>query len=164
MKNKWIIILVGISAISIAGYFSFKKWLSRLKYGIKPAELKVKHIGFDFVEILLPVWVFNPLPISVIITKMSLNVSINNTFLGTVYSDNKYMIKSNLASEYPVLIKLPTSDLLKVLSEHGTAIDDPNWKSKVRLGVDGSVSAESGLMKVSNIKIKIDNTLNNLTA
>lgn len=159
MKSKLILILAGISALAVAGYLSVRSWMKKLKFGIKPTEMSLSHIGWDAVEIILPIWIYNPTPLNIIVTGMNIKVYIQGTYLATLTSNNKYMIKSKIASEYPVLISLPTSDLLKVLSEHGTAIDDPNWKSKVKLAVQGSVSLESGVVVLNNLKLDFDDTL-----
>ena len=159
MKSKLILILAGISALAVASYLSIRSWMAKMKFGIKPASISLSHIGWDSVEIILPVWVYNPTPFNVIVTGMNIKVYIQGSYLATLTSNNHYMIKSKIASEYPVLISLPTSTLLKVLSEHGTAIDDPNWKSKVTLAVQGTVSLESGVVALNNLKLDFDDTL-----
>ena len=159
MKGKIILILAGISALAVVGYVSVRSWMKKIKFGIKPGSISLSHIGWDSVEIILPVWVYNPTPLNIIVTGMNIKVYIQGTYLATLTSNNQYMIKSKVASEYPILILLPTSTLLKVLSEHGTAIDDPDWKSKVRLAAQGTVSIESGVVALNNLKLDLDDTL-----
>jgi LEA14-like dessication related protein len=161
MKNKWIYILAGITGLAVLGYVIVRGWLNKLDYGIDVAKIKILHIGFDNVQMKLPVWIYNPSPFNIIIKSFHLNLYINGQYLAKVNSDNTYMIKGKASSQYPLIINIPSASLISILKDYGAVIDEPNWQKRVNISVDGTISLESGIVTANKIKLKFDDTLKN---
>lgn len=160
MKPKWILILLGIGALTFAGYSVVKGWIKRLKYGFDSSKLKIVHLGFDNVKIQMGIWIYNPSSFDIIVKNFRLNIYINDQYVATTFADTNYMIKSKVISEFPLILNLPTNDVLVVLKDNGYILDEENWKSKVKITLDGTVGAESGVVSVNDVKVNFDSQLN----
>jgi LEA14-like dessication related protein len=161
MKGKLIFILMGIAVLATAGYFAVKSWIDKIDFGVKSSEIKLLALNFQQIQLRVPMWVYNPTPFNIIIKKFDINVYIDDVFIAKMVSDNNYMIKTHVASEYPIIVVASTPQVLDILKERGTIIDEPNWMEKVNIRIDGTVSIESGVVNVNRLKVNFDDKLKN---
>jgi LEA14-like dessication related protein len=164
MKNKLVYIIGGIIALVLAGWVAVRSWMNRIQYGIDAAGIKITHLGFDSVQLKLPVWIYNPTPFDVVIKGFNVEIYIDDIYAATLNTDANYMLKSKVASQYPLLVNLPTAPLIQILKEKGAVIDQPNWQEKVRISVVGSVGMESGIVNINRMSVNFDDSLKNWMA
>lgn len=160
MKKTTLIISLIIGFI-VLSYVSIRRWITQIDWGVKSADIEVKKIGLSSIDLKIPIWVYNPTPFDVIITHFNFNIYLNGMFLSNLTSSTNYRLISKYASEFPIMVSIPTRDLLKILERHGGVIDQPKWKEKVRVQVDGTFSAESGVVAINNYAISFDDSLKN---
>jgi LEA14-like dessication related protein len=159
MKPKIIIIISVVFGFLALSYIAVRSWINRIKFGLKVKNLKINKIGWQNINITLPLWMYNPSPFDIVIKNVNLNVYIDGTYLATLSTTQGYMIKSKVASEHPIAINIPTNQLLDILKDKGAMIEDPNWMEKVSISLDGSIGLEAGLINIPKWKIHFDDTL-----
>jgi LEA14-like dessication related protein len=150
-------------AVIIVLYARLRSKLKKVQFGLKPEKIKVTQWNLQSVRILLPIWIYNPSNADVILKNLDLGVYIDKLFLASIESGEKYMLKGGIASEYPVEITVPYTNLLNVLKERGVMLDDPAWTTKVNIAIAGKVGMETGLLSLNNIRVDVEDNVQNWT-
>lgn len=162
MKKTTKIVLVALLGMAVATtvglYFRSKSYLKEIKYGISTG-VKLLRIGLKDIQILLPIWLYNPTPINIVVSNLDLRIYMNGYYVSTITSPKSYQLTSGQKSTYPLIISIKTGDVLNLLENEGQIINDQDWLSKVIIRVEGTVTVDLGLFRLNRKKIFIEDSL-----
>jgi len=151
--------LLGIAVASLIGFYvKAKSYVKEVKYGIN-IGVKILKIGLKDVQILLPIWIYNPSPINIIVSNLDLRIYLDGYYVSTIKSPSSYQLTSEQKSTYPMTISIKTADVLNLLADKGEIINDPEWLSKVFIKVEGTVTLDLGIVRLNKKKIFIEDSL-----
>ena len=159
MKNWRIYSIVGVLILSVVLLvLKIKSLAKNIKIGITNG-VAITKIGVKVIQIRLPIWFYNPFPNNIIVSDLDLKIYFEDYYVSTVKSPNNYKLESTKNSIYPILIDIEPRHLLKMLSDKGYMIDDPDWLNKVNVKIIGDVTADLGLMRLNNFPISLEDSL-----
>lgn len=158
MKKGWIIGIGIVVALIVGLIVKAKQWFKELKYGIAPG-FQLLQVGVREVRVLVPVYIYNPTPFNAIISDMNLRIYFDEYYISTVQVKGNYALRPKEYSTYPLEFKVSTGQVLKYLAERGEVINDPKWTKKVRVSVDGTVTADIGIIKLYNQRVQFNDSL-----
>lgn len=155
--NKTNIIALILAITVLLAFFTrnrIKQSVKELDYGIAPG---IKFTSFDFStsKIILPIWVYNPTNLSIIISRLNLNIFINKDFAGTVKVERSYQIKAMDKSIIPLEVELNNVQAMQVLISNQQAIKNNTWRDKIDLTVSGTAKAEAGMIYIDTVPVSI---------
>ena len=155
--NKTNVIALILASTLILAFFvrnRIKKAVSQLDYGIAPG---LKITGFDFSKstLTLPVWVYNPTNLSIIVSRLDLNVFINKTFAGNVKVTRSFQIKGLDRSVIPLDVELSNTQVMQIFLQNQKYINDGTWRDKIDLTVTGTARAEAGVIYIDTVPVTI---------
>jgi len=162
MKKVWFIVIGLVVAFIVWVVVKSKKWAKEVKYGVADGYQLLK-IGVSEVKVLLPVYIYNPTPFNAIVSDLDLQIYFDGYFLANVRTPGNYAIKPKSYSTYPLTFSVSTGHLLKYLGERGHVINDPNWLSKVKVSIVGTVSADVGVLRLRNQEVQLNQSLKDYT-
>jgi LEA14-like dessication related protein len=163
MKKGWIIAIIGFVIVAlVAVIVQAKIWIKKVRYGVAPG-FKLLRIGVQEIRVLFPIYIYNPTPFKVIASDLNLNIYFDDFFLATVQTPGNYALNPKSNSTYPLEFSVGTGNLLNYLSVRGYQINDPDWMEKVIVTVDGTISADIGIIKLNNQRIHFTDSLKKLT-
>jgi hypothetical protein len=128
--------------------------VSRLDYGIAPG-LKITNFTFGEATLVLPIWVYNPANLNIILSRMNLNIFINKTFAGTVRIDKSYRISAQNKSIIPLTVTLQNTQVMQILIQNQNALLDGSWREKIDITVTGTTRAEAGVIYVDTLPFSL---------
>lgn len=157
--KKWIIIAVALLVASVvAVYFKAKKWMSEINYGFAEG-FKYNGLVNKSIELIVPIWIYNPTPVSVVFSDLDLKVFMNGVHVSNIQSSSNYKIASKRNSTYPLTVKVDPKALINLLAEQGAVIDQQDWMKKVMIRVEGTITADVGIFKLKNYHIEMNDSL-----
>jgi len=155
-KTSKIVLFSTIGALillAVIGYMKAKKWISQINYGIA-SGVKVSKITLQNVSVYVPIWFYNPTPFSFVVSDLDLKIYFNNQYVSSIISPSNYRLNSKVNSTYPLTINVKYADIIKLLAEQGTIINDPDWLSKIQVRIVGTVKIDTGILSLKqNINI-----------
>lgn len=159
MKKGWIYAIVGVLVVGIVTtIIKINQWSKQIKYGIAEG---VEILGFSGsnISVLVPMWIYNPTPFSMVASNLNLKVYFNGYPVSTIKSQSNYKIKSKDYSTYPLNVNVIPQDVLKLIAEQGTIIDEPNWLKKVDVRLLGTVTLDIGIFQIRDFEIDYTDNL-----
>ena len=159
MKKGWIYGIIGAVVLFIVvSAIKVSQWSKKIQYGVANG---VKLIGLSGknVKVLIPLWIFNPTPFSMVISKLDLDIYFNGYYVSKIQSKSNYKIQSKANSTYPLEINVRPMDIIKLLADQGTIIDQGNWLERVEVKVKGKATIDLGLFTLRNFNIELKDSL-----
>lgn len=156
--NKTNIIALFLGVSILIGFFvrnKIQKAIKELDYGVAPG-IKVSDFNFDSSTLILPIWVYNPTNLKMIISNLELDCFINKLFVGKVKLDRSFAITPNGKSIVPLQIELKNTQAFQIIIDNQKYIQAGTWRDKIELSLRGSLRAESGIVYISRIPVSID--------
>ena len=159
MKKTWIFIILGVLIATVIGVFlKAKSWGKSVVYGVANG-VTIKNISFSGMNILLPIWIYNPAPINIILSNLDLKIYFNDYYVSKIQSPSNYQIKKKQNSTYPLMVNIDAKSTLKLLAEQGQIINEKDWLEMVNVKVIGTVTMDLGLVTITNFKINVEDSL-----
>jgi hypothetical protein len=158
MKKRTLIILAVIVGIIVTIYLSFRSWIQKVQYGVDKG-VKLKKISVRNIIVYLPIYFYNPSSLNIVVSNLDLKVFMDNYFVTNITSRGNYELRSKQYSTYPIDINIAPGDLLKILSEKGQVIDDPDWLKDVNVNVQGTATFDLGFIRIPNVPINFSDSL-----
>ncbi len=159
MKKGYIYLIVGLLVATIVTtIIKVNLWSKQIKYGIANG-VKLLGLSGSKISIFLPIWIYNPTPFSMVASNLNLRVYFNGYPVTTIQSSESYKIKSKDYSTYPLTVNVIPQDVLKLLAEQGTIIDEPNWLKKVDVRLLGTITLDVGIFRIKDFEIDYTDSL-----
>ena len=159
MKKGIIFSIIGIFIVGfIALFVKAKQWVKEIKYGVA-SGVKLQKISPTSIQVYLPVYFYNPTPLSFILSNLDLKVYFNGYYVSSITAPANYKIVKKKYSTYPLTLDVEPEFLLKLLQDNGSVINDPDWTSKVNVKVIGSAKIDLGLIKINDFPINFEEPL-----
>ena len=117
----------------------------------------IHKFSLDDVRITLMVRIENKSDLTVKLTKQHYNVYINNMQVASFYNENPVKLVSHSTQTLPIDVNFNPSDLLKKGITNIT--DLLGDKSKLIIGIRGSLTITSGIAKVDNLPVETSMSL-----
>ena len=158
MNKKALLIVAVIVGIIVTIYLSFRSWLKKVEYGVANG-VRLKKISARNIIVYLPIYFYNPSTLNIIVSNLNLKVFMDNYFVTNITSSGNYQLRSKEYSTYPIDINIAPGDLLKILSEKGQVINDPDWLKSVNVNVQGTATFDLGFIRIPNVPINFSDSL-----
>jgi len=151
------LILAALIAAAVFLRFRIQNAVKNFNFGIAPG-VKLDSFSFDKTTITIPIWINNPTGLNITISKLELELFINNIYCGSIFFNRAYVIKASSRSIIPFKYTVNNVNAMQVLIANAQFIGTNNWRDKLNIIVQGRVRAESGPIYLDNIPIYIDGT------
>jgi LEA14-like dessication related protein len=159
MKKSWLFIILGVLVATVISlYFKVKTWGKNVTYGIADG-VKLNNISVKGISVFLPIWIYNPTPMNIVISNLDLKVYFNGYYVSNIQSRSNYQLLNKRNSTYPLLINVDPASTLKLLAEQGQIINEKDWLDQINVRVEGSVKMDFGLISINNLKINLEDSL-----
>jgi len=155
----WIFIIVGsIIGLVVGAFFKVKNWISKIDYGVADG-VSLEKVTAQGITVLLPIWIYNPSPFNLVFSNLDLKIYFNGFYVSNIKSPKTYMIASKRNSTYPLYVNIDPKATISLLAQQGQIINEKDWLEKVTVKVEGTVTAEIGVIRVNKLKIDLTDSL-----
>jgi len=154
MKSK-IAIIFGLIVLTIVLLvISVKTWINKIDYGVADG-FRIKTLGLKKVTILLPIYINNPTPFKIIVSDLDIDIYFDQLYISKIKTKGNYALLPKQYSTYPLEFQVATKDLIDYLANKGYQINDPEWKSNIEVTLDGNVTVDAGIFRLTNKDFKV---------
>jgi len=157
--KKYLLVFFGLLITAVVALvIKARQWVNEIEYGMAEG-FEILNRSAKGIDMRMPMWIYNPTPFNVIVSKTYLRVYFDNYYMSTIETNSNFQLSSKKNSVLPLIVQVAPKHILRYLSDRGTVINDPNWKKKVKVTVTGRISIELGVFSLRNIPVNFTESL-----